>query len=478
MLIRIEDRLISDPLTAACPDALRKSRRPLFIVIALLAIASIAGCSAGLRGSAGALRDGDPDLAATMAREGVLRNHRDWTSWRDLGIALYQLGRPAEALRPLDRALRIRHADRASLFFRARALDRLGQIDPALAMYEAYDTGPEEKTAVRSRIDQIRSIRGAPAQQQEAAPEDSVAFAMAARNTVAVPDFANPANPDSLRAIAKGLAEMTLADLSLVPLLHLVHREEATRACAVPGAAGGVRSEGRPDSSEGAQAIGEGGASPLPANPAALMRLGRRLGAGWIIQGLILSSGSNRIQIDADIGSTLTGKSLRSISPIEVNDSDILVAQKRLVLAILDAIGIPRSVELERKLSSNDTFDLGAFLAFCRGIDLEDRGLDDDAFLQYQAAIDLDPGFTLAARMTETFSTGKEGFEMLERSEIDALSPNMPNLAERAAATADQLGIQSSIGESAAIDTRTSASLRGRSRIVIIGDLPTGGNER
>jgi hypothetical protein len=192
----------------------------------------------------------------------------------------------------------------------------------------------------------------------------------------------------------------------------------------------------------------------------------------------VLSSGSNRIQIDADIGSTLTGKSLRSISPIEVNDTELLVAQKRLVLAILDALGIPRSVELERTLSSKDTKDFGAFLAFCRGIDLEDRGQTANALLQYQGAIERDPGFSLASRMTAALSTGEEGLGRTERSEIDALSPNMLDLTERASATADRLGIQSSIGRSSEIDTQTPASLRGRSRVIIIGDLPIGESER
>ncbi len=397
----------------------------------IIGIGGIGGCGSSLQGSSGALRAGKPALAATLARERLDSNRKDWTSWRDLGIAMYLMDHPSEALGPLDWALLIHPADRPSAFFRGRVLDRLGMFPRAVDAYVEYTAmtaGPGREVA-QSRIDQLRiAIEN---ESPPAAPGDSSEAGRLAERTVAIPDFATPSDSASLRPIARGLAAMTRFDLSQVPTLHVIGR---ARMGILP--------------------------SSIPSDPAEMKDLGRRLGAGWIVQGIVIPAGDRRIQIDADIGSTLMGTSLRSIASMTVPDTELVAAQQRLVSKILEVIGIARDDSLERRLAGGATKDNETFLAFCRGIDLERRGMIQDALVQLGNAIQRDPGFILARRAMAALSFGPAEFPSIERMEIAGLTPNPVDLGSRSLATNRRVGLRPIVEDPPDLETATPAGLR------------------
>jgi peptidoglycan hydrolase-like protein with peptidoglycan-binding domain len=522
----------------------------LVAVLIGIAIGGV-GCSAGFRGSTGALRDGDPTRAESMAKQSLAANEEDWASWRDLGIARYQLERPADAVDPLGRALRIRPEDRQSRLFRGRAYDALDSIPRALEDYGAYAAHArgKDKTTIQGRMDQLRRRSMERSIARLVAREHELSADPSQKNTIAVPDFANPANADTLRPVAKGLAVLTITDLLRIDSLRVVERERLTtlleelqrtkppaegdEASPVPGLApvGQVRGQqqrlaglqdptghgpfyaGEADGrttpefvdavksfqkAHGLTADGIAGprtqatleaewerlggvvarAGQAPVYDAATApRLGRLLGAQRIVQGSVLPLGPERIQIGADLQNSLTTEAVGSAPPIEGKFTDILDLQQRLVFEILDLLGIRPGNKLRRELERRETRDLNAFLAYCRGLDLEDRGLRSEALEEYRKAISRDPGFGLASRSAATLSVGEEDLQQVEHSEAGELSGGPSDIGDRAVGTGDQLGIAPTDGLAAPLDTRSPENLRG-GRIVVEGDLPGDGRKQ
>ncbi len=525
-------------------------RRGKLLTVLIAITLGGAGCSSGLRGSAGALRDGDPTRAVSLAQASLAQNENDWASWRDLGIALHRLDRHAEAIPPLDRALRLRSEDRQSLLFRARAFDALDSIPKAIEAYGAYiaHARGRELSTVRGRMDQLRRAQATVDVKHALARERELSKLPLQKNTIAVPDFANPANTDTLRPVAKGLAIMTITDLLRIDSLRVVERErlstlldELRRTNPPPAGAvertaaemdplntaegqqqrlsrlvnpdgGGAYFKGKADGGASPElteavksfqkahgltadgiagpmtqtAIGEewaraDTASPLGAPPSAFdaataPRMGRLLGAQRIVQGSVLPLGSERIQLSADLENSQTSEAQGSTPPIEGKFIEILTLQKHLTFAILELLGIRPSGAQRRQIEEMETRNLDAFLAYCRGLDLEDRGLRTEALQEYRNAINGDPGFGLAGRSAASLSVGSSELQGVEQSETSSLSGESRDVGDRAIGTGNQLGISPTVGGVTGFDTRSPDNLRG-GRVVVEGELPGGGRK-
>jgi peptidoglycan hydrolase-like protein with peptidoglycan-binding domain len=524
-------------------------RKQLVTVLVGIALGG-AGCSSSYRGSSAALRDGDPTRAESLAQEHLASNDDDWVSWRDLGIARYQLTRPAEALDPLGRALSLRPEDRQTLLFRGRAYDAIDSIPKAIAAYGAYVArakGKDEAT-VRGRMEQLRLQLMKADIARIVAREHDISRIPLQRNTIAVPDFANPAMADTLRPVAKGLAVMTITDLLRIDSLRVVERDQLTtlldelrranpRATEASSASApqldpvssvkgqqqrlaglrdpsgnaplyGGETNGRTgpefidavkrfQKAHGLTADGIAGRKTQSAldeewarlgggpaeatqassiDPGTAPRLGRLLGAQRIVQGSILPLGAERIQVAADLENTLTSEAIGTTPPIEGAFTEILELQKRLVFEILELLGIRPGNKLRRELEQRGTRDLQAFLAYCRGLDLEDRGLRSEALDAYREAISRDPGFGLASRSAATLSVGANDLQETEQSEASELGGESLDVGDRAAETGDRLGIAPTDGNPTALDTRRPDNLRGGT-IVVEGEIPGGGRK-
>ncbi len=525
-------------------------RKHLVTVLVGIALGGT-GCSSSHRGSSAALRDGDPTRAESLAEERLATSEDDWVSWRDLGIARYQLTRPAEAIDPLGRALNLRPEDRQTLLFRGRAYDAIDSIPKAIAAYGAYVArakGKDEAT-VRGRMEQLRRQLMKADIARIVAREHDINRIPLQKNTIAVPDFTNPAKTDTLRPVAKGLAVMTITDLLRVDSLRIVERDRLTtlldelrranprateasnasapqlepvssvkgqqqRLAGLRDPAGGAPFYGGETNGRSApefidavkrfqkahrltadgiagrktqstledewNRLGGETAEPTPATAieaGTAPRLGRLLGAQKIVQGSVLPLGSERIQVTADLQNTLTGEAIGTTPPIEGAFTQILDLQKGLVFEILELLGVRPGNKLRRELEQRSTRDLEAFLAFCRGLDLEDRGLRSEALDAYREATSRDPGFGLASRSAAALSVGANDLQETEQSEASELGGESLDIGDRAAETGDRLGISPTDGNPTALDTRRPDNLRGGT-IVVEGELPGGGRKR
>jgi hypothetical protein len=70
--------------------------------------------------------------------------------------------------------------------------------------------------------------------------------------------------------------------------------------------------------------------------------------------------------------------------------------ERTLLYQALDTLKIPVDAALRRRIGPPPTRSFPAFLAFSRGLDLEARGLTDEARREYARALRLDPHFALA----------------------------------------------------------------------------------
>lgn len=148
------------------------------------------------------------------------------------------------------------------------------------------------------------------------------------------------------------------------------------------------------------------------------------------------------------------------IAPLTVPDTDLVAAQQRLVSKILEVLGIARDDSLDRRLAEGATKDNEAFLAFCRGIDLQRRGMMQDALVQLGDAVARDPDFILARRTVAALSYGPADLASIERMEIAGLTPNPIDVAGRALATGAHVGLGPVVVEPPDLETTTPAGIR------------------
>ena len=210
-------------------------------------------------------------------------------------------------------------------------------------------------------------------------------------------------------------------------------------------------------------------------------RLGRLLRAAKIVQGSVVPLGMDDIQLNAYLQGTTTevSESAQVSEPVEGKFEEILGLQKELVFEILTLLGIPVSDDERKAIERRQTDDLQAFLAFCRGVDYEDRGLHDEAIAEYREAFARDSRFSMAAHATAALTINSGSFDEIESSEIGGIRDSQVDVPDRSARTGVQVGIIPGVEDLIGIETRTPDPLRtpNTGTIIIEGDLPGGGKQ-
>jgi hypothetical protein len=132
---------------------------------------------------------------------------------------------------------------------------------------------------------------------------------------------------------------------------------------------------------------------------------GRLLSAGTVVQGSFVDLGDGRqIRLDADLIAVESGGIRSDVDPVSGDLPRILHLEKDLLAGILDGFGIQLSKERMDRLMELPTESFEAFLAYSRGVDLEDRGFPGRAAELYEEAYRIDPRFDAARAAAETAS--------------------------------------------------------------------------
>jgi TolB-like protein len=189
---------------------------------------------------------------------------------------------------------------------------------------------------------------------------------------VAVLPFTVPEGQSAYGPLAKGLAEMVMTDLSQIKDLKTVER---------------IRVQALVDEMN----LGQTGLI----EPSSAARFGKLLSAGRVVRGDLSMGTKNKIKLDAV---TLDAIRNKTTSPVTVADvfERLFRIEKELVFKVLNQLDIDPTPQERQRIMMVPTRNLQAFMAYCSGLDLEDKGAFEQAVAQYQKALDLDPDFSLA----------------------------------------------------------------------------------
>ncbi|HUV31441.1 MAG TPA: tetratricopeptide repeat protein [Acidobacteriota bacterium] len=349
----------------------------------LLSALLLSGCSQSLLVQGRRLVDeGEYERAIEVFYRQIAQDPRQVDAWKELGIAFYKSG---DLIRAEDALKKAGKADPATHLYLGLVLESRGEDDLAVRAYTSalkLRPGGETESLVRAHLDGLirRTIDRDVARAIE--NESSLDVASIPPNTIAVADFDGSLLPPETAPIARGLAELTAADLASVRSLRLVERLKVDALLRELELAGG----------------GYVDATQAP-------RMGRLLGSNRIVTGSVLGIGDDRIRLDGAIVSTVDSTS-DVTEPSEGKLVDFFRVQKELVFNILDDLGVELTAAERDAIREVPTESFLAFLSYCRGLEYRNRGLLEEARNEFQQAVNQDENFSAARQEMESAATG------------------------------------------------------------------------
>jgi TolB-like protein len=222
----------------------------------------------------------------------------------------------------------------------------------------------------------LGALGGAPA---AAAAAQSAADTGAARPTIAVLYFSNGAfvKHADYEPLSKGIAEMLIAELAASPHLQVVERERLQQLLDEQdlGAAGRL-------------------------DPATAARLGRVLGARYMLTGGFVIDGKERMRLDLRAVNVETS-AIEYVESVRGKSEDALDLIAELGGKVVARLRLPPTPRTERPSSSAErrpdrAARLRALMLMSRGLYEKDRGELETAADYFRRALEADPGFERA----------------------------------------------------------------------------------
>ncbi len=419
----------------------------------------VLGCAAGRERVVGrAMQAGDYDRAIRVLTIATTEQPQDARIWARLGEAQYYAGHDSDAVDALNKALVLDDKLYGSYLFLGFVAEKLGNLDRALWYYQVYvDRKPNTAMArdTQRRIAALKLQRAEAFAQDAIAKEKELSPAGYPDSTIGVVYFNADRLPDSLRPLAKGLAEMMVTDLSKVPKLQVVERLRIDR----------IIDELKLSSS----AAFDSTTAP---------RMGKLLGAARVLGGDISSLPQNRLRMDPQLVSAKTGEV--SMPGEQVGAlGKVMSMEKDMVFAVLKKMNIKLTAAERAAIAKIPTDSLEAFMAFSRGLDYQDRGEFDKAQREFNRAHTIDPSFTAAGQhSTESgYLSGSSASatpQPLDQfsaatSEDTEWQSETPNTDSRLNTLLENGGLIRGAGSPASTDNPYTPPVSGQSSVIIDG---------
>ncbi len=254
-----------------------------------------------------------------------------------------------------------------------QCLEQSSSFDDAVGVYQAFvDAFPDAPGADAVRARQLLALQSrAIARARNAlAQEDQLGAQGGDPRTIAVLPI-DVAGDSTYQPLGRGLAQIFIADLSLLQQFTLVER---------------IQVQALVDEMR----LAETGA----VDPATAARMGRMLRAGRMVQGLANIPDEDDIRLDVSV----VDDQGQIASPAARTGRlrQILRMEKEIVIEIAAQLGYQLSQAERQAIFDNGTRDLTAFLAYSRGLAAEDIGDYSAAATFYQQAVQADPNFQQA----------------------------------------------------------------------------------
>jgi TolB-like protein len=268
--------------------------------------------------------------------------------------------------------------------------EQLNDITAARSAYQSYirfGRTSRVRRQLEARLAALTRQELQIAAKQAVAQEQQLATQQGSPNTVAVMPLRFTGSDSTLQPLERGLAELITTDLSRASQLTVVERS-------------------RLQSLLDELALQQSGQTDSMTN----VRAGRIIQAGRIVNGQIVQT-DERLRVDAAIVNTQT--SAIAGGAADENTLDQLFAiEKAIVLQLFDSLGVTLTTAERNAIEQRPTRSLQAFLAYSRGLTLEDQGRYDEASRSFQEALRIDPSFGQAAQKSAETQSAAVGVQL------------------------------------------------------------------
>jgi TolB-like protein len=191
-------------------------------------------------------------------------------------------------------------------------------------------------------------------------------------NTLAILYFSNKTRKSTLDPLQKGISILLMTDLSQLENIRMVERVKLQALAEELGL--GVSGLVDPDTSP---------------------RMGRMLGAQYLVGGDILSEYADELDIKSRLLDVKEGQILGQ-SEARGLVADIFSMEKKILFEIVELLKLELTPSQKIRLEKPLTTNIRALLYFFNGIECSDRGNYREAARYYQKALKEDPQFLVA----------------------------------------------------------------------------------
>ena len=357
-----------------------------FLCIPILIIL-LSGCAGSIYDQGrSSLADNQYDRAVKLLTQEIRTNPQHSEAWRDLGIAQYKMNDFASAEQSLLTAIGMTK-DGETIFYLGLVYEALENYDKAINYYKDYATiGVDADVAalIEGRISFINKKKIEQEVKLALQNEENISREPVPANTIAVLYFQNLGDKKELDPLQKGLAEMLITDLSKVGQLKVVERVKLQS----------LLDEMKLSTSSSF-------------DQASAPRMGKLMRVEKLVKGSFLNIGDDKFRVDVNFIGTQDGN-YKQVQNVNGTLKDYFKLEKELVFNIINDMDIKLTDKERESIQIIPTESFLAFVAFSKGLDMEDRGMYQDAANQYKEAVRMDPSFKQAdVKYNETQKVSK-----------------------------------------------------------------------
>ncbi len=303
------------------------------------------------------------------------KNSNDNNALRNIGVYCFEAGKYEIAGKCWILVYKHDPSDPQALYFIGRLLELKKRITLAIKFYSKYSQMPkaslyresaEGRYMLLSREQARTEIRFLLDQENQISQE------LPSPKAIAVFPFQYHGNNPKVSPIGKGLAEMMMTDLSQVRDLRVVER---------------IQIQALLDEAKlGQTGLVKEGSAPI---------YGKMLKAGKMVYGSFMLQDKNQLAMDVSYLDALQDVQSESF---KISDAlgNMFLLEKDITFKLVDRMGIELTPQERERIQRIPTKNMFAFINYCMGLELQDRGNFIKASEFFQKALDLDPGYTMA----------------------------------------------------------------------------------
>jgi tetratricopeptide (TPR) repeat protein len=331
-------------------------------------------CATAISGSADSIAKLEQAKAANPSSQAVERN---------LGIAYFKATPPRynDARVALAKAAELDPKDGVAALYLGMTAEAQNDLPGAQRAYESY-LAVGKTRSVKNQISARLAVIDRKVNEERAkraiAQERQLSSVAGPSNSVAVMPFTFSGSDTSLKPLERGLADLVTTDLSRSSALKVLERTQLQA----------LLDEIQTQQRASVQA-GTG------------VRAGKILQAGRLVGGNISQLGPNQLRTSASVTNVQTSAVQGNPATQQAAIDQLFDMEKKLVLDLFGALNVTLTTAERNGIEQRPTRSMAAFLAYSRGLELEDQGRYDDASRSFDNALRLDPGFTSAQQKSQ-----------------------------------------------------------------------------